>query len=173
MILVSAVFTGAIAIFGLVGGSVGKLESYLGCATPYTGVLDAWNNIDNYLQEVDQSFCGQNCICQITTPAVFSTSTVGTVAQSYNNDWLSSQSVTDATAFTNCTSNGIQTSTLSKSGMPSSDFSQTLFATYWGAIENKFKCTGFCKLNYTRPNGVAGSPLTYNINKYLFSNINK
>lgn len=183
MLLVSFIFTGAIGIFALVGGSNGNLSYYAGCDSTYTGVLDAWNGLDFYFQEVDQAFCSSNCPCDITNATMF-TSASQSVQDSYD-QWYTTDNVLyttfvnnpEATNFTGCVANNVQNVTFASlqadliannSPTNATYFKQSLFAQYFADIETKFSCTGWCAYtDYTR--GLD----TFTINKYLFSDINK
>lgn len=45
LLAISTLFTFAIAIFGLVAGSISKLGDKIGCDTEYSGILAAWDGI--------------------------------------------------------------------------------------------------------------------------------
>lgn len=183
MILCSFIFTGAIGIFALVGGSVGTLEKYAGCNTTYTGVLDAWNGLEYYLQEVDQQFCSTDCPCNITDASMFTNadaSVQASYAQWYTTadpSYTTAVNNPEATNYQGCVANNVQQNTyaayladliLANSTTNATEFKQSLFAQYFANIETKFNCTAWCPIEatYTR------SGNSYTINKYLFSDIN-
>lgn len=183
MLLVSFVFTGAIGIFALIGGSTGTLSKYAGCNSVYTGVLDAWNGLGFYFQEVDQVFCSTDCPCDIADSTMFTSASPSVIA-SYN-QWFTTDeplyvpvNTPEATNFTGCVANNVQNATFNalqadliadNSPTNATYFKQSLFAQYYADIETKFNCTGWCAGDATYTRGVN----SYTINKYLFSDINK
>ena len=50
----------SISFFTLIAGSTGKLNKYVGCQTEFKGILKYWDDIDIYLQKIDQLFCNDN-----------------------------------------------------------------------------------------------------------------
>lgn len=163
----SFVFMAAISILALVGGNRGDLDSYIGCNAKYVGVLDAWNDIDEYLIEVDTSFCSPDCPCYFDSPAEYATNTT---VYPYYSQWTKG-SFGAATAFQNCTLT-VQDNTLARYEELVEEpgkFSADEFAKYWQILETKFKCSGWCKTSYMNKNTQAEMTMY----KYLFSDINK
>ncbi len=164
LLLLSTLFTFAIALMGLVAGSTGKLSSLVGCNTAYSGILSVWNSVDNYLVQVDQQFCSPNCPCAFTNTTGYTSNS--TIAPYYN-QWT--QSPNGATSFSNCSSTVQNTAMTQYSAQSNSTtINSTLFASSFGNIETFFKCAGLCTTSYTTPNGT--NMVMY---KYMFSNINK
>jgi len=173
------VFTGAIAILALVGGSVGKIEEYVGCQSKYTGVLNAWNYIDTYLIKVDSNFCTADCPGYFKNPLDY---TSNTNAALYYPFWTKSLDETDvakglaATHFQNCTAAVRQNAvnefvTARNNAEETKGFKPDVFADYWAFIENEFECSGWCTTTYQRT--VAGLPTTFGMYKYLFSGLGR
>jgi hypothetical protein len=160
MILLSAIFTGAVGILVLVAASVGTLDTYIGCNAKYTGVLTAWNYLDTYLTQVDKTLCSNGCPCSVTNSSLWTAN--DTIRASYQT-WNTTGS---AIAFQNC-SETIQNTTLIATNA-TDDFLPVSFATYWSAIENKFNCSGLCVTNYLNSNNV-----NVTMYKYMFSGINR
>jgi hypothetical protein len=172
-LILSTVFTGAIAILALVGGSVGKIEEYLGCNSKYTGVLDAWKYIDTYLIKVDSNFCTADCPGYFSNPLAYTSNTNAAV---YYNLWTKSLDQTGATHFQNCTAavqqNAVnQFVTARNNAEETKGFKADVFADYWAYIENEFECSGWCTTTYERT--VAGVPTTFGMYKYLFSGLGR
>jgi hypothetical protein len=163
-LILSTVFTGAIAILGLVAGSVGTLDKYVGCKTEYTGVLTAWNNIDTYLIQADTYLCSNDCPCSITNTTAF---TSNSTAKTYYDKWSKNG---QAIAFQNCTAlvQGAASSAF-VSQTKDTTLNATLFADYWQFIEESFDCSGWCQTSYTssKTNSVM------EMYKYQFSDVNR
>ncbi len=169
--ILSTIFTGAIAIFGLVGGSVGKVEEVIGCDSKYSGVLDAWNYIDTYLIKVDSNYCTNDCPCYFNDPTVFQNDEN---ASKYFDLWVSGDDLS-ATAFQSCSS-AVQTTVLeefqrAEGAEETNGFKQENFADYWKLIEEKFECSGWCTTQYTKQfDGVDKKLEMY---KYMFSDLGR
>jgi len=179
LLILSTVFTGAIAILALVGGSVGTLEKYVGCNSKYTGVLNAWNYIDTYLQRVDANFCTDSCPGYFKTPLDYTSNANAAV---YFNLWTKSFDEADltnglaATHFQNCTAAVQQNAvaefvTARNNAEETKGFKSDVFADYWAFIENEFECTGWCTTTYEKT--VLGVPTTFGMYKYLFSGLGR
>ncbi len=172
--IISTVFTGAIAILALVGGSIGKLEDYVGCETKYTGILNAWNYVDDYLKRVDSNFCTVDCPCYFKDSSPYLTNPRAAIYYGYwNNQGTQSAG---ATAFQNCTAAVRQTAVdefflVRNNPKETNGFKPDVFADYWEFIEKKFNCSGWCKTNYEKTfNGV---PVKLEMYKYMFSDIGR
>lgn len=164
-------FTFAIAIFGLVGGSVTKVNAYIGCNSSYSGLLAAWQTVDSYLTQVDSTLCSSSCPCYFSNPVPYVTNT--TIAPYYAQWTTTGVAGTGATKFQDCSTVAQQTAynTYSSSNTGnSSDYlvKQDTFASYFKVLEQRFNCTGFCTTSYT--NQYTGSKMV--MYKYLFSDIN-
>ena len=172
--IISTVFTGAIAIFALVGGSIGKLEDYVGCETKYTGILNAWKYIDTYLIKVDSNFCTVDCPCYFKDPSLYLTNQDASVYYGkWNNQGTASAG---ATAFQNCTAVVRQTAVdqfvLARNNVEETKgFKPATFADYWEFIEDKFECSGWCTTKYEKK--FSGLPVTFEMYKYMFSDIGR
>lgn len=166
MIFISLLFTLAIAIFGLVAGSVETFEKYVGCQTKYTGVLEVWNKVDNYLAFVDTAVCSSDCPCKITnTTGYMSNSSISV----YYNQWTKSPN--GAINYQNCTQ-AVQSQVSTKYNSTTggtNPIDQAAFATLFNNIETSFNCNGFCQTTYT-PQGSTTAVTMY---KYLFSDLSK
>lgn len=159
-------FTCAIAIFGLVAGSVENFESYVGCNSQYSGMLEVWNKLDLYLAEVDTQLCSQNCPCKFndTTGYTNNTSTIG-----YYSSW--SKSANGAIKFQEC-SETVQNQVGSYYNQTSNNtnpIDQKAFAEFFGFIETSFNCNGFCQLSYIPRGGL----IPVEMYKYMFSDLSK
>lgn len=166
-IMLSLLFTGAIAIFALIAGSVAKVSKTLGCESQYQGVLNIWKGVDYYLQQVDQSFCTAACPCLINNTTGFTNN--ATVVGDYNT-WNKNGSFT---AFQNCSQSVIDSVNVKYNSNPDTNkfpINSTAFAQFWEKVEMRFNCTGFCNTTYINPSFPTRTATMY---KYLFSNINR
>jgi hypothetical protein len=127
--------------------------------------------MDAYLINVDQMLCSPECPCFITNRAAF---TNNPQAAPFYNQWTLTNDAYGATAFQNCTTT-VRNSAYSNAVVmdsefdPNGDFDPIRFAEYMARIENKFECSGWCKVNYI--NRVTGQEMF--MSKYLFTDINR
>jgi len=169
ILFISFLFVAAIGILALIASQTGWLDTNFGCSASYTVVLDVWNGVDAYLNEVDQGLCSNGCSCLITNSTGYTSNS--TIKTEYDR-WDKSTTV-GAIAFPNCTSQ-LRDSALSQARTDPtfssvSNFNDTAFASYMAILENKFQCTGFCKTNYKNANYNANVDMV----KYLFTDINR
>ena len=61
--------TMSIAIFTLIAGTIGNLDKYVGCQTPYKRIFKYWEYLDKYFIEADQLLCSEQCPCTFTDVA--------------------------------------------------------------------------------------------------------
>jgi hypothetical protein len=166
LLCLSVIFTGAIGIFALIGGSWGDLNEVVGCNSKYSGVLDSWKNIDAYLAEVDSALCSTDCPCNFKNPADFATDPDILVTYAL---WV--KAINGDKYFQNCTStvqNDAYTRYAEKVGYRE-DFVVENFAKYWELIEDKFECSGWCETTYL--NSITSTEMT--MYKYMFTGIDK
>lgn len=160
------IFTFAIAIFGLVAGSVSTFDSYVGCNSQYTGVMQVWGNVDYYMAEVDTQLCSANCPCSFNNTLAY---TGNLTVAPYYLTW--SKIVGGAISYQNC-SDAVKTSVGNNYNITTSSstpIDQTSFATLYNLIETSFSCSGFCKTTYTP----RGSVIATQMWKYMFSDLSK
>jgi hypothetical protein len=165
-------FNLAIAIFALVAGSYGWVNTYFGCNGKFSGVMESWRGVDTYLQKVDTYLCSPQCECYINNytgytldPAInatYSTWATTTVQNAGN------------VAFQNC-SIPVQNTVYNEAANadayfdPEKNFNQENFANYMANVENEFQCSGWCGVNYV--NSLTNKPTT--MHKYLFTDVNR
>ncbi len=167
MIFISFAFTLAIAIFGLIEGSVQQIDQFIGCQSKYSGIMSLWQNVDDLMILVDQNFCSTNCPCTINNPAPFLVN--ASVASNYA--FWTKVPAGGATAFQNC-SYSLQKNAESayNASHVNDTINITLFEDYFNAIETKFNCSGWCQTSYYN-NGANETMYKYlytDINRYLF-----
>lgn len=178
----SMLFTLSISIFALVGGTVGNFGDYLGCNTKYKRILTYWRSLDYLMIEVDKVLCGNDCHCDVNIYAqrmfesdpyaslIFSDYSVNLIPTALN-----------VINFQNCkrlSKERVNTSFIENEKntwgeLAITDFDIEKFATFWGYIENRFECAGWCTTAYQTENYnklATGQRMMY---KYLFSDINK
>jgi len=175
----ASLFLAAIAIMSIVFAyyirRYNQPGAMLSCKTHYGSILNMYNNVDQYLQQVDQGLCSQACPCGITNSAsannwktyysnVYNTWTVN--PNSNVNNFGLCPSAVQSSAYNNAQNNYALMQPSNTSYNPS--FNYSAFYPYWANIENKFNCTGFCNTTYTNGNGQSVSMV-----KYLFTDINR
>ena len=188
----------SISFFTLIAGSTGKLNKYVGCQTEFKGILKYWDDIDIYLQKIDQLFCNDNddngCQCVINeyTDKIFKDDPI--IGFLYTNLYQNTKKIVikkigavdydnDAISWRKCSQKAIKNSNsaLDREMRNIDGFEPKIFNRFWEHIENKFDCTGFCSTVYqytgqTSSNNDAlfkQAPLQMPMFKYLFSDINR
>ena len=183
--------TMSIAIFTLIAGTIGNLDKYVGCQTPYKRMFKYWEYLDRYFIEADQLLCSGRCPCTFTDVA----------AKLYENDPTTKNVFTTyklvddkpveisklgkdkgTRKIQNCPKDVLTTlkdnqeQYLDLHNNKIKKFKQDKFHKFWEYIENKFECTGFCATVYVPNPELTGSTNPLNqvpMIKYLFSNVNK
>jgi hypothetical protein len=171
LLMISILFNIAIAVLALVGGSTGWVNTYFGCNTPFSGVLNTWHGVDAYLHQADMRLCSQQCPCYITNVTGYVTNST---IKPYYDSWEKTTVAPGNVAFQNCSS-AVQSIayTEAKRLSPIFDkdntFVSSSFMDYMYRVENEFQCTGWCDILYTNTN-LNKRTLQY---KYLFTNVNR
>jgi len=170
LLALSILFTLAIAIFSIIAGSTGFLNVNFGCNARINGLLNTWNNMDTYLQNVDRTLCSSQCPCSIANQTFYSTN--NTVAPFFNN-YVRNVDNNGIVNYQGCPSN-VQSNVLNltRAQNPNFDpdqnnFNEGNFINYMARVENEFQCTGWCTNAYVN-NGQ--NVIMY---KYLFTNLNR
>jgi hypothetical protein len=159
-----------VAIFALVAGTYGWVNTFLGCNGKFNGIMETWRGVDLYLQRADQYLCSPQCPCKLTNFTDFSTNQ--TVAPFYNL-WNKDLTVGN-TAFQNCSSQ-VQQRAYDEAAAgdvyfdPQKNFNQQRFAEYMARVENDFQCAGWCNVTYI--NTDTGNRMV--MFKYLFTDVNR
>lgn len=169
--LISLLWNFSVGVYSIVGGRPGWARTYEGCQAQYNGVIGVFNNIDVYLQNIDQNLCSSACPCFISNATGFASNTT---VSSFYNLWTKTNTGIGATAFQNC-SQTLQNFAFSEAVRrdprfdPDSTFNTEKFVEYFQRLENDWECTGWCQIEYFNPN--------YNrnvyISKYLFTDVNR
>ena len=169
-LLISFTFTLSQLIFTFSAMKIRYWNESLGCNTQFKGLFQAWNSIDIYLQAVDEIFCSKKCPCYLnrTTSIKF---LQNSLIAPYYNLWFISEVKNPPKKFQDC-GEVEYNQAFNNYLMRNAYFKYTLihnkFEKYFGFIEKKFKCTGFCGLNYYNENTLTNSKIV----KYLFSDVN-
>jgi len=171
LVMLSLLFNLAIAIYSFVGASHGWVNTYFGCNGRFNGVMDIWQGIDAYLQEVDMALCGPNCPCYFTNTTGYLTNS--TIAPYYQL-WEKTNRAPGNIAFQNCSAQ-VQAFVYNQAAArdayfdPKQGFNAQNFFDYMQRIETQFNCAGWCNITYYNPN--------YNRNvlmsKFMFSDVNR
>ena len=179
----------SIAIFTLIAGTIGNLDKYVGCQTPYKRMFKYWEYLDNYFILADQLLCSDECKCSFTdvakklyqndpiTKEVFGSyqldgdHTINSLGKNKG-----TKRIQDCSAEVRKKLKDKQESYLSLHKNKIKKFKPDKFHKFWEYIENKFECTGFCATVYVPNPGVSDTsklPNQIPMIKYLFSNVNK
>lgn len=177
--MICVIFALAIALFGLVAGTVGKVSDELGCVTTFEGILSFWANLDELFIYVDIGLCSPDCHCYMSDKVQTSFKDNTTVSPYYN-AWIVSRNQDDAVSFQNCfylhqyVENKFQEYDL-QNGNHIGKFNIAKFAKYWNFIEEKFNCTALCNATFNYNDAYVDDVLNVNgaFYKYLFSDVNR
>ena len=182
--------TMSIAIFTLVAGTIGNLDKYVGCQTPYQRMFKYWEYLDNYFKEADKVLCSEKCPCSFTdvaTKLYQNNPITKEVFTSYYVTDGEQRSISDKSEGTkriqDCPGdviNGLKTTQIDYLKLHQNkikNFKPDKFHKFWEYIEKKFECTGFCATIYTpdpdRTSTGSNLPRQIPMVKYLFSDVNK
>jgi len=169
LLSISILFTLAVAILCIVAGETGFLNVNFGCNAKITGILDSWNNMDTYLQNVDKSLCSSACPCSISNTGNYTQNS--TVAPFFAN-YVSFPNGNGVANFQGCPG-AVQNNALTQTNLQNPNFDPTgtnfdpvSFQTYMARVETQFSCTGWCT------NAYVNNGKTVVMFKYLFTDVN-
>lgn len=194
----SMLFSMCVSFFTLIAGSIGGIDQYLGCQTKFKRIFKVWNDIDQYMFEVDKRFCSKDYKCDLTpyTVKLFENDPiVGTLFHNLyeNNTDYSLKSLNEYNNIDDEDKN-VKWEDVQKNGDATTklpglikvkSFKYKKFNQFWRYIENKFDCSGFCSTVYQFDESaekfrewpsereLASAPRQIPIFKYLFSDVNK
>jgi hypothetical protein len=169
--LISILFNLAIAVYSIVGGRPGWVNSLKGCRGDFNGVIGVFNNLDTYLQQVDQAMCSKACPCFLSNTSAFSNNST---LRPYYDMWTKTNQPTGAVAFPNC-SIDLQNYAYREAARrdpafaAKEDFNVVEFFNYMAKVENQFNCVGWCETEYYNPD----YRMDFVMAKYLFTDINR
>jgi hypothetical protein len=161
-----------------VGGVIyHKSNHIIGCDTELTGILQLWENIDEYLILAHSVVCSPLCICDVK-PSVqnemkinfFTKETYQHISPYMNNIDEDNDYYFN---IGNCSTSALQSiqeiyqSNPNNTHIRIKNFNK--FHKYWKEIERRFKCSGWCRTKYTNPYTLQNDTMI----KYIFRNINK
>ena len=170
-LLISFLFTLAVAIFVFIGTKTRWWNESLGCNTQYDGMLRAWGSVDLYLQSVDELFCSKRCPCSFNR-TISQKFILNTTTAPYFNQWGKRNLQLHPKRFQDCNKTEIDeayNNYLMRNAYYNNSFKQDWFHTYYRHVEEYFQCTGFCSLTYN--SSMTGTSMK--IVKYLFSDVTK
>jgi hypothetical protein len=159
----------SIAIFTLIAGTIGNLDKYVGCQTPYKRIFKYWEYLDKYFREADQLLCSDECPCTFTdvaeklykndptTQNVFKTYEYETQEISKLGKDKGTRKIQNCQKEVLTTLKDNQEKYLDLHNNKIKKFKQDKFHKFWEYIENKFECTGFCATAYS-PDSPPKSP---------------
>jgi ABC-type multidrug transport system fused ATPase/permease subunit len=171
LLFLGFLFSLFLAIILFIGTKTRYWNESLGCDTKYEGIYRAWRGIDVYIQAVDETFCGKDCKCYFnrTTYTLFSRNTT---TAPYLATWFTRNVTSDAKRIQDCADSAYKNAYnkyLERNAYFKYNFKQKWFDKYFGHVEDFFKCTGFCSLDYFNENTQTNSKIV----KYLFSDVTK
>ena len=174
MELLVTLFTIAIAIFAIVAGAVSKSELTKSCQRDYKGIFEKFKYLDDFIHLADETLCSEKCKCFFSNY-----SAVEDFTDFYNahNDYdmttnlqISDTLEGNAVNFANCSLEAKSEAYgvfkyIDKTGnIDINDFNE-----FWGRIEKKFKCNGWCEVNYVSQLYNKGTKRK--MIKYVFSDV--
>ena len=178
IIILSSLFTWSIGIFSCIGGTIyNKKYHQLGCKSELTGVLEMYNNIDNYFIYADSLLCSEQCKCKFTESIrdLYLNNIYSPGSYSTFNSWnIIYKKITEKGYFNfweNCSisvKEEVRNRYLESKNSLSYRINYEKFAKYWKNIEEKFNCTGWCQTNYIDPYTLKEKQML----KFIFSDIN-
>ena len=180
------ILTLAVAIFALVAGAIGQDEYTKMCNKNYTGIFEDFKVLDKLMFEADKMLCSDKCMCNLNTneSALEDFNDFYNEKIRKNGDGLSPafdnfivatalnlkyNTTSNITRLQDCGDENINSVKAAFGALQISKINIKMddFMTFWGRIEKKFDCNGWCESSYTDGN-------TYHImSKYLFSDVNK
>ena len=178
IIILSSLFTWSIGIFSCIGGTIyNKKYHQLGCKSELTGVLEMFNNIDNYFIYADSLLCSEQCKCKFSENIkdLYLNNIYSPGSYSTFNSWnIIYKKITEKGYFNfwdNCSisvKEEVRNRYLESKNSLSYRINYENFAKYWKNIEEKFNCTGWCQTNYIDPYTLKEKKML----KFIFSDIN-
>ena len=178
IIILSSLFTWSIGIFSCIGGTIyNKKYHQLGCKSELTGVLEMFNNIDNYFIYADSLLCSEQCKCKFSENIkdLYLNNIYSPGSYSTFNSWnIIYKKITEKGYFNfwdNCSisvKEEVRNRYLESKNSLSYRINYEKFAKYWKNIEEKFNCTGWCQTNYIDPYTLKEKQML----KFIFSDIN-
>ncbi len=178
IMILSSLFTWSIGIFSCIGGTIyNKKYHQLGCKSELTGVLEMYNNIDNYFIYADSLLCSEQCKCKFTESIrdLYLNNIYSPGSYSTFNSWdFTYKKITEKGTFNfwdNCSitvKEEVRNRYLESKNSLCYRINYEKFAKYWKNIEEKFNCTGWCQTNYIDPYTLKEKKML----KFIFSDIN-
>ena len=165
------ILTLGVAIFALVAGAIGQDEYTKMCNKNYTGIFEDFKVLDKLMFEADKTLCSEKCMCNLNTnesaledfndfyneklrgDKLVSPAFDDTVGSSMNLKYNSTSNVTKLQDCGDTVINSIKAEfealKISKLNIKMDDF-----MTFWGRIEKKFDCNGWCESSYTEDKNI-------------------
>lgn len=174
-VLISFLFCYAIGIFAAVGAAMkGNISKAIGCHTENTGLLNIWQNIDEYFILANSLVCSPLCPCNITYDQ-YARFTNDRFISKYMDEFDEGDYVfTDKGKFNikNCPSESKKYIERMFENNPNNTFRDInfeKFRKYFKYIENSFQCTGWCTTKYINVFNLKPQHMF----KYIFNNLNE
>lgn len=189
--LLTTFFALAVAIYALVGAAIKTDDFTKVCHKNYTGIFTDFKVIDELMPIVDGLLCSDKCPCNMTS----NYSSIEDFIDFYNEKRellnIDEEVTTEADLSTimkfsydgainiqQCIEQGNVSSTEikekfrqnTKSDLIKTDEQMKDFMTFWGRIEKKFDCNGWCEVLYPDTDDEDKTKI---LSKYLFSDVTK
>lgn len=176
----------AVSVIALCAGSMKVNEPTLECKAKTGGIFDHFNSLDAYFKYVDLNLCATleknntECLCRFTNyTAIDDFLYHADFYNEYKRYKFTEDKKLGAIQIQNCPL-AIEEAIaeINKDSRITTDIgSQDLdsfakFAAYWGRIEERFKCTGWCSNSYTISGEGKEEKDRHYLHKYMFSDIN-
>ena len=166
--LLAIIYVLFVCNFSIICSIIKKNNETLNCNKSLKGFFTQFYYLDDYFHIVDYNLCSENCLCVTNNPEIYYSLSEGNYDKNiiYNerlsDDYIIKFQKCDISLQNNINKYFDYSESYNKIG----SVNIKRFYKYWNNIENKFKCIGWCKLNYE-------NTTNHNMKKYLFSNINK
>ena len=181
------IFNIIISIINLKASNIKKNSLTNLCQKNLTGIFSDFNILDNYFHLVDEYLCSNDCPCILTNQSAYEDFKEITKVNNHsqivyeqfkymnitfdlNDDFLKAKSFKDCSR----TIQGLAKMHFlkNKNVVKKIDkFKIDNFYKFWGKIEEKFHCTGWCNNYYISQKNASEKNVRF-ITKYLFSDIN-
>ena len=185
--IIFTIFNIIISILNLTASNIKENSSTNLCQKNLTGIFSDFNILDNYFHLVDEYLCSYDCPCILINQSAYEDFHDFTIIKNHSQivyDQFKYMNVTfdlnddfsKAKSFKDCsrTIQGLAKMHFLKDKKileKIDTFKIDNFYKFWGKIEKKFHCTGWCNNYYISQKNSSEENVRF-ITKYLFSDIN-
>jgi hypothetical protein len=147
--------------------SVNDIDKYIGCNSEFSGILSAYNHIDNYIVGVDTLFCSDACPCYLNNRTGFEKDHGIYSTYEHWNITLNDKDPVDYQQCSEPTHAFLYNSYSARYNGTLLDEKQ--FWNYYNYIESQYDCVGFCRTQYYSD----FSKTNQTMYKYMFTDVNR